>query len=192
MAVSSTTNSNTPDLFRESVRRSEWSQAWRRFSANRMALVGLAIIGLLILLAIFAPYIAPYDPIEDIFRGMRGGAPTAEHPFGYDHLGRDLLTRVIAEGKDPASTAVGTVATRPVASVALDAPLRKCAEILRDRGVRHLPVVDGEKPVGILSARDFFDAVAGGLERVIEHARYDEALRENADPYDHLGGGYGR
>lgn len=105
---------------------------------------------------------------------------------------RDLLTRVIAEGKDPASTAVGTVATRPVASVPLDAPLRKCAEILRDRGVRHLPVVDGEKPVGILSARDFFDAVAGGLERVIEHARYDEALRENADPYDHLGGGYGR
>lgn len=105
---------------------------------------------------------------------------------------RDLLTRVIAEGRDPASTPVGTVATRPVHSVALAASLRVCAEALRDRGVRHLPVVDGEKPVGILSARDFFDAVAGGMERMIEHARYDEALRENTDPYDHLGGGYGR
>lgn len=105
---------------------------------------------------------------------------------------RDLLTKVIAEGKDPASTTVGSVATRPVASVERNASLRQCAEILREQGVRHVPVVDGEKPVGILSARDFFEAVAGGLERVIEHARYDEALRENADPYDHLGGGYGR
>ncbi len=105
---------------------------------------------------------------------------------------RDVLTRVVAEGRDPASTQIGTVATQPVVSVALDASLRQCAETLRDRGVRHLPVVDGEKPVGILSARDFFDAVAGGLERLIEHKRYDEALRENTDPYDHLGGGYGR
>ena len=67
-------------------RRSEWSQAWRRFRANRIAVAGLMVILLLALMAIFAPFISPYDPIDEIFRGMRGGSPTPAHPFGYDHL----------------------------------------------------------------------------------------------------------
>ncbi len=75
--------------------RSEWSQAWRRFRANRIAVGGLVVIVLLVLMAIFAPLLSPYDPIDEIFRGMRGGSPTLAHPFGYDHLGRDLLSRVI-------------------------------------------------------------------------------------------------
>lgn len=105
---------------------------------------------------------------------------------------RDVLTRVVAEGRDPARTPVAEVATEPVTTVAKSASLRRCAETLRDAGVRHLPVLDGERPVGVLSARDFFEAVAGGLERLIEQRRYDEALRQNQDPYDHLGGSYGR
>jgi CBS domain-containing protein len=106
---------------------------------------------------------------------------------------RDLLTRVVAEGRDPAATKVADVATRPVATVAAGASLRQCAETLREQGVRHLPILDAAgRPVGMLSARDFFEAVAGGLERLIEQRRYDEALRENVDPYDHLGGSYGR
>ncbi len=79
----------------EPARRSEASQAWRRFRANKVALVGLALVILLILMAIFAGTIAPYHPIDDIFRGKRGVAPSIEHPFGFDHLGRDLLSRVI-------------------------------------------------------------------------------------------------
>lgn len=79
----------------EPARRSEISQAWRRFRANKMALVGLALVVLFVILALFAGVIAPYDPVNDIFRGMRGVAPSWEHPFGFDHLGRDLLSRVI-------------------------------------------------------------------------------------------------
>jgi CBS domain-containing protein len=105
---------------------------------------------------------------------------------------RDLVTRVVAEGRSPDATKVGEVATRPVVTVPTGASLRQCAETLRDKGVRHLPVVSGGKPVGILSARDFFEAVAGGLEGLIERTRYDEKLRDNIDPYDHLGGSYGR
>jgi CBS domain-containing protein len=105
---------------------------------------------------------------------------------------RDLATRVVAEGRSPDATKVGEVATRPVVTVPAGASLRRCAETLRDKGVRHLPVLAGDEPVGILSARDFFEAVAGGLERLIEQRRYDEQLRENVDPYDHLGGSYGR
>jgi CBS domain-containing protein len=105
---------------------------------------------------------------------------------------RDLATRVVAEGRSPDATKVGEVATRPVVTVPAGASLRQCAETLRDKGLRHLPVVSGGKAVGILSARDFFEAVAGGLEGLIERSRYDEKLRDNIDPYDHIGGSYGR
>lgn len=94
MTSSATAGANI-QLIAETARRSEWSQAWRRFRANRIAVGGMTIILLLVLLAVFAPLLSPHDPIEDVFRGMRGGSPTAAHPFGFDHLGRDLLSRVI-------------------------------------------------------------------------------------------------
>lgn len=94
---------------KETAGRSEFRQAWQRFRANRMSLVGLVLIILLVLIAIFAPLIAPYDPIEDIFRGVRGVGPSWEHPFGYDHLGRDLLSRIIFGSR--VALLVGLVAT---------------------------------------------------------------------------------
>lgn len=75
--------------------RSRGTRAWRRFYANKMAVVSLGVVILLCLVAVFAPALAPYDPVTDIFRGARGGAPSSEHPLGFDHLGRDLLSRVI-------------------------------------------------------------------------------------------------
>ena len=71
----STTSAASAQLISETAHRSEWSQAWRRFCANRIALGGLVVIILLALMAIFAPFISPYDPIDEIFRGMRGGSP---------------------------------------------------------------------------------------------------------------------
>ena len=56
-------------LAAETKHRSEWSQAWRRFAANRMAVAGLVVVILLVLMAIFAPLIAPYDPITGYFSG---------------------------------------------------------------------------------------------------------------------------
>lgn len=94
MAVTSPAQPTDP-IVRETARRSEWSQAWRRFRANRIAVLGLILIIILIAVALLAPYLAPYDPISDIFSGKRGEPPSLEHPFGYDHLGRDLLSRVI-------------------------------------------------------------------------------------------------
>jgi ABC-type dipeptide/oligopeptide/nickel transport system permease subunit len=70
-------------------------RALRRFFANRMAVVGLVVVTFLIIVAVFAPAFAPHHPTDDIFRGMRGVAPSWEHPMGFDHLGRDLLSRVI-------------------------------------------------------------------------------------------------
>ncbi len=88
--------------------RSELQRIWRRFSANRLAMVGMAFIIALCIMAIFADVIAPYDPTES-FRGQRGGTPTWEHPLGFDHIGRDMLSRVIFGAR--VALIVGLVAT---------------------------------------------------------------------------------
>jgi ABC-type dipeptide/oligopeptide/nickel transport system permease subunit len=93
--MSATTTDPTAPVSATQVRRSEFTQSWRRFRSNRIAVIGSIFVLLLILIAIFAPWIAPYHPSNDIFSGMRGVSPTSEHPLGFDHLGRDLLSRVI-------------------------------------------------------------------------------------------------
>ncbi len=105
---------------------------------------------------------------------------------------RDLLMRVVAEGKDPSTTRVGDVATKQLVTVGVDTHVKECARILREKRFRHLPVVEGDKPAGILSARDFFEYVVEGLERFVDDIRYRQDLDEGLDPYDHFGGGYGQ
>jgi len=78
----------------ELPRRSERSRAWRRYKANRMAVIAGAFIILLCLMAIFADAIVPHDPLE-IYSGKRGVGPSSEHLMGFDHVGRDLFSRVI-------------------------------------------------------------------------------------------------
>lgn len=105
---------------------------------------------------------------------------------------RDVVERVVAAGKDPGTTPVEQIATKALETVTPDTRLRRCAEILRAGGFRHLPVVVEGRPVGILSARDFFAHVVGRLEQVVDHAKYRKDLGEGVDPYDHAGGSYGR
>lgn len=105
---------------------------------------------------------------------------------------RDVVTRVVAEGRDPSATTVSEIATAVVVDVDVGTRIRKCAELQFAMGVRHLPVTENGKPVGILSSRDFLAYVVEGLERVIDKIGYEEALGEGEDPYDHLGGSYGK
>ena len=58
------------------------------------AVIGLAIILLFALMAIFAPYVAPYDPIATSWSLVRK-APSSAHWFGTDDLGRDIMSRII-------------------------------------------------------------------------------------------------
>ncbi|GIW41417.1 MAG: histidine kinase [Candidatus Binatia bacterium] len=104
---------------------------------------------------------------------------------------RDLMTRVVAERRDPAKTKVGSVCTGTVVTIDVQQPFRQVLEIFRQKRFRHLPVLDGSKPVGILSTRDFLAYLVDGLERFIDEAKYREALAEGVDIYDHLGGSYG-
>lgn len=70
-----------------------WHMVLRRFLKHKLAVGGLVIVVLLILCAVFAPFIAPQDPytITDVFNG----APSAEHLLGTDRVGRDVLSRLI-------------------------------------------------------------------------------------------------
>jgi len=65
----------------------------RRLRGERKAIAGLLIIALLAFVAIFGPWLAPYDPDNDDFGILQ--APSLEHPMGTDSFGRDLFSRVI-------------------------------------------------------------------------------------------------
>ena len=69
-------------------------RALRRLKRRKGALFGLAVIGVFILLAVFAPLIAPFDPAAQSWTSVRK-APSALHWFGTDEVGRDVMTRVI-------------------------------------------------------------------------------------------------
>ncbi|EPZ37264.1 MULTISPECIES: nickel transporter permease [Anoxybacillus] len=71
-----------------------WKEGWIRFRKNKMALIGSGIVLFFILLAIFAPFIAPYD-MNDQQLSMRLQAPSKDHIFGTDDFGRDIFSRVV-------------------------------------------------------------------------------------------------
>ncbi|MHC2336016.1 ABC transporter permease [Bradyrhizobium sp. USDA 4454] len=69
-------------------------RAWRRLKRRKGAVAGLLVIAFFVLLAVFAPLIVPYDPIAASWSLVRK-APSAQHWFGTDDLGRDVLARVV-------------------------------------------------------------------------------------------------
>lgn len=71
-----------------------WREAWREFKKNKIALVGLSIVSLFILLAIFAPLIAK-EGINDQFMADRLQPPSTEYWLGTDDFGRDIFSRIV-------------------------------------------------------------------------------------------------
>lgn len=98
------------DVAEEIVRPSltYWQDAWRRFKKNRPAMIGLVIIAIIILSAIFIPMFWPYGYADQI-RGHESQGPSWQHPFGTDSLGRDLFVRVMYGAR--ISLSIGLVAS---------------------------------------------------------------------------------
>lgn len=69
-------------------------ESWKRFKRNPTALIGLAVVCVLIIVAIVAPIIAPYDYQTPDYAAMNQG-PSGAHVFGTDAFGRDIFSRVI-------------------------------------------------------------------------------------------------
>ena len=92
MAQAPVRETPAPTAVQTRTRFGDFRQA---FLGNKLAIVGLIIISLFVLMAIFAPLLAPYDPIKDQNLGDRFAGPSASHPLGQDELGRDILSRII-------------------------------------------------------------------------------------------------
>lgn len=122
-------------------KRSKFQETWRRFKKNGRAVVGLAIVAILLLAAVLAPIISsPYGPNDQNPRNRLQG-PSAEHWFGTDELGRDILTRIIYGARISMSVGliaicislIGGVALGAVAGYyggALDNIIMRCMDVL--------------------------------------------------------------
>jgi len=76
--------------------RTPWSEFWRKFKKQKLGMIALGFVILLILIAIFGPWIVPFDPEDYFDYDMINSGPTAAHWFGVDPLGRDIFSRVLA------------------------------------------------------------------------------------------------
>ena len=86
---------------------------------------------------------------------------------------RDLTRRVVADGLDPATTAIGDIMTENPDTLSPDDAVYDAVELMRTRRYRHLPVVENGKVVGMVSMRDLYDALQTALE---ENMRETEAF----------------
>ena len=73
---------------------SYWSISWNIFKKNKVAMACLGIVIILCLVALFASWIAPYDPDAQVLT-ERLMPPSAQHWFGTDDLGRDIFSRIV-------------------------------------------------------------------------------------------------
>jgi len=97
-----------------------WSDAWSRLRRNPGAIAGFCLVGFFVLIAIFAPLIAPYDPRGQNLSLVGNGCcpgPSAHHWFGVDQLGRDELSRILYGARF--SLVIGVVAVASGLSVGL-------------------------------------------------------------------------
>src|ERR1700694_3828755 len=81
---------------------------WRRFRRHKLALLGAALYGLIVLASVAAPLLARYQPdAQDLFNIL--DSPGANHWLGTDELGRDVLSRLLFGGRT--SLVIGIMAT---------------------------------------------------------------------------------
>jgi peptide/nickel transport system permease protein len=98
MATTSINLTAAPVAAAPAVRVRDQNRVWRLLLHNRMALFGAAVVLLWVMVAVLAPLVAPYDPIDQQVR-QRLQAPSPTHLLGVDELGRDVLSRLLYGGR---------------------------------------------------------------------------------------------
>jgi peptide/nickel transport system permease protein len=97
-------------------RRNALGMAARQFTRNRAALAGLIGLTMLVATSVLAPLLVPYDPVQ-ISLSDKLQPPNPAHPWGTDHFGRDVLSRVMLGGQ--VSLAVGLIVVAIALAVGL-------------------------------------------------------------------------
>lgn len=118
-------SADTATLSTSAVYRSVGQAFWYRLRHNRRAMVALGVVLLEIVIVVFAPWIAPYEPGETDYEAL-WSPPTAKHWMGTDDLGRDVMSRLMYGGR--ISIAVGILAQ--ITQVVIGLPIGAVAGLM--------------------------------------------------------------
>ncbi len=96
-----TASTITPDAITEPTRRNRIAEILSGMTRTLSGKIGLTLLVFHFLLAVSAPMLVPHDPLHvpDSSEGLKLAAPSAEHPFGNDRIGRDVLSRTMMGGR---------------------------------------------------------------------------------------------
>ena len=83
---------------RKQKKSSQFAEIWKGLRRNKMSMLGLFMLIAVILLCLFGPFVSSYDYAKQDYKA-RLLFPCAEHPFGTDNFGRDILTRILVGGR---------------------------------------------------------------------------------------------
>jgi peptide/nickel transport system permease protein len=110
----------TAPVERRTGKQGQFHDIWTRYKRNKLALLGLGGVVLLVLVAIFEPFITPYDPFEQNLLNTTA-PPSAGHLFGTDVLGRDMYSALIYGTRLAVIVGLGTMLASLLLGVTLGA-----------------------------------------------------------------------
>ncbi len=99
--------------------RTPWSEFWRKFRKQHVAVVALVFVLLLALVAVLAPFIAPYDAENFFDYDKLNAGPSWQHWLGVDPLGRDIFSRILVGARISLAAGFASVAIGGVIGTAL-------------------------------------------------------------------------
>jgi CBS domain-containing protein len=126
----------------------------------------------------------PADPVLEVLRRMTHAKVGAVTILDGEKLvgvfsERDLMTRVVVPGRDPATTRVDDVMSRDVTTAELRETRAECLEKMQSRGCRHLPVMADGRVIAMLSMRDL---LSDEIEEQVEEIRHLRAYVYQTPP----------
>jgi ABC-type dipeptide/oligopeptide/nickel transport system permease subunit len=98
-----------------------WALGWQRFRRNKTGMLGLMLVGLVVLVALFCPLLAPHDPNDQsaMLQFKSKAAPSWSHPLGTDRMGYDVASRVIYGAPTALAVGLGSMLIAAVFGIAL-------------------------------------------------------------------------
>ncbi|MEO8740442.1 MAG: ABC transporter permease subunit, partial [Casimicrobiaceae bacterium] len=145
--------------------RTPWTEFWRKFKRQHVAVVAAAFVVLLVVLAILAPFIAPYDAENFFDYDSINARPSLKHIFGVDPIGRDIFSRILMGARISLTAGFLSVAIGAIVGTALGL-IAGYREGWWDRIIMRLCDVLFAFP-GILLAIGIVAILGGGMANVI-------------------------
>jgi len=105
-----TTATNTAAAASSNRVRTPWREFWRKFKKQHIAMVAGAFVLVLVIIAILAPHLVPFDPENFFDYDALNAGPSTKHWFGVDSLGRDIFSRVLVGTRISLAAGFGSVA----------------------------------------------------------------------------------